>query len=294
MLVEEFVARFGIPKQIHSDQGRNFESRVFREMRKSLGMDKTRTTPLHPHSDGMVERFNRTIEEMLSKFVAENQRDWDSHLPILMMAYRSAVHETTSFTPCELMFGRQIDLPIDLQLGRPEQESGYQSETEYVQYLQARLDRVHEFARGNVKLGSERHKRYYDHKAQNRGFERGDPVWLHNPRRKKGRTPKLPCLVTSRLDDLIYRIQEGPRSKPMVVHVDRLKKYQGNSFDNWLAEPNTTSATPTNGKSAEQHVSKSATAANGLGGAPTAAEGAGKRPRRSRRKPAWAADYQMD
>ena len=130
VLVEEFVARFGIPRQIHSDQGKNFESKVFQEMCKSLGMDKTKTTPLHPQSDGMVERFNRTIEEMLSKFVAEDQRDWDSHLPILMMAYRSAVHETTSFTPCELMFGRQIDLPIDLQLGRPEQESGYQNKTE--------------------------------------------------------------------------------------------------------------------------------------------------------------------
>ena len=86
VLVEEFVARFGIPRQIHSDQGRNFESKVFQEMCKSLGMDKTRTMPLHPQSDGMVERFNRTIEEMLSKFVTENQRDWDSHLPILMMA----------------------------------------------------------------------------------------------------------------------------------------------------------------------------------------------------------------
>ena len=251
VLVGEFMARFGIPRQIHSDQGRNFESKVFQEMCKSLGMDKTRTTPLHPQSDGMVERFNRTIEEMLSKFVAENQRDWDSHLPILMMAYHSAVHETTSFTPCELMFGRQIDLPIDLQLGRPEQENGYQNKT--VQHLQVRLDRVQAFARGNMKLGSERHKRYYDHKAQNRGFERSDPVWLHIPRCKKGRTPKLqrpwegPHLVTSRLDDLIYRIQKGPRSKPMVVHVDRLKKYQAESFDNWLAEPKTTGATATAG-----------------------------------------------
>ena len=105
VLVEEFVARFGIPRQIHSDQGRNFESKVFQEMCQTLGMDKTRTTPLHPQSDGMIERFNWTIEGMLSKFVVENQRDWDSHLPILMMAYRSAVHETTSFTPCKLMFG---------------------------------------------------------------------------------------------------------------------------------------------------------------------------------------------
>jgi len=58
----------------------------------------------------------------------------------------------------------------------------------------------------------------------------------------------------------------------MVVRVKRLKKYQGNSFDNWLAEPKTTGAIPTNRNLAEQHVSKSAAAANGLGGAPTAAE----------------------
>lgn len=137
VLVEEFVARFGIPRQIHSDQGRNFESKVFQEMCEALGMDKTRTTPLHPQSDGMIERFNWTIEGMLSKFVTENQRDWGSHLPVLMMAYHSTVHETTSFTPCELMFGRQIDLPIDVQFGRPKQKSGDQDKTEYVHRLQA-------------------------------------------------------------------------------------------------------------------------------------------------------------
>ena len=66
VLVEEFMAPFGIPRQIHSDQGRNFVSKVFQEMCKSLGMDKTRTTPLHPQSDGMVERSKRTIEGVLS------------------------------------------------------------------------------------------------------------------------------------------------------------------------------------------------------------------------------------
>ena len=307
VLVEEFVARFGIPRQIHSDQGRNFESKVFQEMCEALGMDKTRTTPLHPQSDGMIERFNRTIEGMLSKFVAENQRDWDSHLPVLMMAYRSAVHETTSFTPCELMFGRQIDLPIDLQFGRPEQESGDQGKTEYVHRLQARLERIHAFAREHLKLGSERNKRYYDHKASHRGFERGAPVWLHNPRRKKGRTPKLqrpwegPYLVISRLDDLIYRIQKGPRSKPTVVHVDRLKKYQGHSFVNWLTEgqtgkdgASTAGEASKSGQPTKQQNFKPTPAAKGFEKAPAIAETAQKRPRRTPRRPAWAADYQMD
>ena len=78
ILVREVVSRFGVPLTLHSDQGRNFESTVFSEMCRLLGVRKTRTTPLHPQSDddGMVERFNRTLEAQLSKFVDRNQRDW--------------------------------------------------------------------------------------------------------------------------------------------------------------------------------------------------------------------------
>ena len=58
-LVENWISRFGVPLELHSDQGSNFESQVFGEVAKLLGLRKTRTTPLHPQSDGMVERFTR-------------------------------------------------------------------------------------------------------------------------------------------------------------------------------------------------------------------------------------------
>ena len=98
-LVKNFVCLFGVPLIIHSDQGRNFECLVFSEMCQLLGIHKTKTTPLHPQSDGMLERFNCTVEDQLSKFVDENQRDWNNHAPLLLMAYRTAVHETTGCTP---------------------------------------------------------------------------------------------------------------------------------------------------------------------------------------------------
>ena len=86
------MSRFGVPLSLYSDQGHNFESAVFSEMCSLLGIKK-RTIPLHPQSDGMVERFNRTLKAQLSKFVSDHQGDWDQHVPLLM-AYLTAVHET--------------------------------------------------------------------------------------------------------------------------------------------------------------------------------------------------------
>ena len=91
--------------ELHSDQGRSFESSVFQEVCTLLGIHKTRTIALHPQSDGMVECYNRTIEAQLATFVQDHQRDWDRYLPVLLMSYCSAVNETTNFTLAMLMFG---------------------------------------------------------------------------------------------------------------------------------------------------------------------------------------------
>ena len=76
-----------LSRQIHTDQERQFESKLFQELCQVLEIDKTRTTGFHPQSDGLVERFNCTLENMLSKFVSESQRDWDAFVPLLTMAY---------------------------------------------------------------------------------------------------------------------------------------------------------------------------------------------------------------
>ena len=105
IIVKEFISRYGIPSKIHSDQGRQFVSKLFKEMCKLLQIEKTQITLYHPESDGMVERFNRTLCAMLSAFVDENHRNWDKLLPYVMMAYSASEHETTGMSPNRLMLG---------------------------------------------------------------------------------------------------------------------------------------------------------------------------------------------
>ncbi|GFX07204.1 retrovirus-related Pol polyprotein from transposon 412 [Trichonephila clavipes] len=114
VLVQHWISRFGVPLQLHSDQGRNFDSAVCKRLCEILTIDETRTTVLHPQSDGMVERFNRTILNSLSLQLSSNQKDWDKKLPFFLLAYRSAVHETTGYSPSQMLFGRDLRLPADL------------------------------------------------------------------------------------------------------------------------------------------------------------------------------------
>ena len=108
------MCRHGCPEVIHSDQGRNFEANLIKEICKRLNIKKSRTTPYHAQGNGQTERFNHTLCSMLAMYVQEDQHDWDEKLPFVMMAYRTSMNETTRETPFFLFYGRRARLPVDV------------------------------------------------------------------------------------------------------------------------------------------------------------------------------------
>ena len=227
VLVTGVICRLGTPHRLHSDQGGEFESNLWTEVCRLLDVEKTRTTPYRPESDGLVERLNRTIKKMLKVFVNENRNDWDDHLPYIMMAYRATPQASTQCSPNLLMYGREVNLPIEVMAPPPPGQT-FSCPSEYVERVRAVMEQAFRFARHNLAASAERQKRCYDSRSNPRDFQEGHWVWyLYKPYcRLKFKCPWIgPCLVLRQLGPVNVEIQASPQDKPKVVHVDYLKPY---------------------------------------------------------------------
>ena len=123
VLVDEVICRHGVPLSIHTDQGRDFESTLLKNMCELLEVEKTRTTAYHPESDGLVERLNKTLVTMLRTCVDEEQKNWDTLLPKILLGYRTSVQTTTGYSPFRLVYGREAMLPVDIMFGARKKDS---------------------------------------------------------------------------------------------------------------------------------------------------------------------------
>ena len=227
VLVNEFICRFGVPDSIHTDQGKNFEAKVIQEICHLLGVTKTRTTPYHPQSDGLVERFNRTLLEMLSTTVAD-EHDWDLSLPTLLLAYRTSVQETTGTTPFQLMFGRNPRLPEDVLYSLP--VASHDSVTQYTRVLKGRSERSYQAVIKHVQQKQTHQKDLYDRGVRGSPYVVSNLVLLHSPAVPRGKSRKLhkpwqgPYRVVKAISPSVYRIMDCARPQcKRVVHFNRLK-----------------------------------------------------------------------
>ena len=232
-LVDEVFCRFSPPEQLHSDQGRQFESLLLAEVCRLLGIHKTRTTAYHPQSDGLVERWNRTLLHNLSTCVKDHPESWEDYLRPICMAYmyNTSIHPTTGFTPFYLMFGRQAKLPVELMYGTPEPES--LTSTEYANQLKSTLTEVYQSVRLKTTRQLEHQAALYNQKLHGKPYGVGSHVWVLFPQVPRGKSKKLyrpwsgPFVVVKRLSCVTYRVQDvNNRRRRMVVHFDRLKPYR--------------------------------------------------------------------
>ena len=212
VLVEQFILRYGLPGTIHTDQGRDFESHLIKELCSLLDINKTRTTPWHPQSDGLIERFNRTLETMLKQSVEKHQRDWDLHVPYCCSAYRNASHATTGATSNKLMLGRDLPLPSHLYARIPQEEVN--SSIPLVDNIVNKFQEAHTLARQQTQLKVKSYTKQYDRTLNTLKIKPGQWVWLFNPKRRIGISPKLtpqweeyPYKVLELLSDLVVEIQ---------------------------------------------------------------------------------------
>src|SRR5450631_83792 len=117
--LREVISRFGVPEQLHSDNGTNFRSELFTSECKAFGLKQTFTTAYHPAGNGLTERANGTIGMMLNLMVANHAKDWDKWINPVLFAYRTAVHRSTGFTPFKSVHGVEARLAEENLLSLP-------------------------------------------------------------------------------------------------------------------------------------------------------------------------------
>ena len=183
--VRGWVAIFGAPKSLHTDQGRNFDSVLIAEVCKMLDIYKTRTSAYHPAGNGCVERYNRCVMDMIHAQVRLDPSDWDRALALACLAYNSTPHTSTGLEPNKLMLGRNTYLPADRMM--PENPDVHpQPVTTYARELGEALRDAHRVAREHTNRAATTQKRYYDRKAHLHRYKVGDTVQLRVFRKEKG------------------------------------------------------------------------------------------------------------
>ena len=175
-LYENFIVHYSFPERIHSDQGKNFESRLIKELCKLAGVKKTRTTPYHPMGNGSAERFNLTLLRILGTLDEDKKSDWKTYVAPLVQAYNATKNESTGFSPHYLMFGWHPRLSVDAFLGIEPGNTGKSDHQTYARKLRERLQYAYRVASEKSEKSGSKNKEMYDRKVKESKLEIGDRI----------------------------------------------------------------------------------------------------------------------
>ncbi|KAI4875687.1 hypothetical protein NFI96_005150 [Prochilodus magdalenae] len=211
-LWNNFFNHYGFPERLHSDQGRDFESALIKDLCALLGIKKTRTTPYHPRGNP-VERFNRTLLEMLGTLEEGDKVRWKDFVQPLVHAYNCTKNDTTAYSPYQLMFGRQPRLPLDIAFGLTPEGLSKISHTEYIKNLTESLTESYRLATENSLKTALQNKRRFDSKVRESTLLPGDRVLVRNVGiRGKHK-------IADRWSETIYKVVKQIQDSPVYVVV---------------------------------------------------------------------------
>lgn len=232
-LLRRFILRHGAPRELLSDRGRVFLSDVVAKLLTECRIIHRTTTAYHPQTNGLTERFNRTLGDMLSMYVSSDHDDWDLVLPYVTYAYNTAIQATTGFSPFYLLYGREPSCTLDTVLPyRPDV-----SECTPASEAAKHAEECRQLAKTFTAEDQWRQKSRHDDTAVAPTYSPGSLVWLWIPSTTPGLSTKFlakyhgPYRVLERTSPVNYIVEPMALSTDLrrrgreTVHVQRLKPY---------------------------------------------------------------------
>jgi hypothetical protein len=231
-IFKEIISRHRVPKVILTDRGTEFNNQWINELCRTWQTKHRLTSPYRPQTNGMVERFNQIIGEYLAKL--SNEKEWDESIEAVLLAYRTKKHESTGFTPFQLIYGRQATLPIELKISTYKEEE-----------MEALLKRTKEIIENNDSLRAQQRIKLLQEKRKltqkSDRFKIGDKVLLYQTHLEKNLFAKLEAKwIGSYFIHEVYeksnyklRTLEGKLMRNS-IHGNRLKKYLEEIVEPWV------------------------------------------------------------
>ena len=228
-LWEHYFVYYGIPEKILSDQGRNFESDLIRELCHITGVKKLRTTPYRPQTNGQCEKFNSTLINMIGTLPIVAKQHWQGFVSTLVHAYNCTKSVATGFSPHFLLFGRHPQLPIDIEFGVRTPDLVAVSTENYVQKLQKRLKWAFNKAQEVIEKQKAKYKSHYDKKVRCTKLESGDLVLVRQKaflgkHKIQDRWENEPYIVLEQVrpDAPVFKVAREGETKSRTLHRNML------------------------------------------------------------------------
>ncbi|XP_070198809.1 golgin subfamily A member 6-like protein 22 [Littorina saxatilis] len=220
--------KVGIPREVLTDRGSQFTSEVMEEVNKLLNIKGIHTTPWHPQTNGLTEKFNSTLKHMMKKLCQEQPKDWDKFLPALLFANREVPQESLKFSPFELLYGREVRGPMQIlrQVWTNEDTADEtRSTVSHIVDLTNKIEKTCETAKNNLSKAALKYTKTYNKKTKERSLAVGDKVLLLLPEKhnKLQLTWKGPYPVVEKVGSCNYRVKIKGRDK--LLHANLLKLY---------------------------------------------------------------------